>query len=204
MVAMAQETQNFKGLAVGENYAPDKIDGFLHADEARLLTRLASLMKHDAVEVGAYKGKSTVALAIGARFVDSVDLKVWSVDPHDAHTDEHHGGASFGPADNQDYHKNVAPYAERIKTINLPSVTAAAVWSKRIGVLFIDGDHTYSAVRTDFHLWSPFVVDGVVVIHDAGGSIPAVKRFVDEVLARGDWEQVDQVRTAVVLKRKGT
>ena len=36
-----------------------------------------------------------------------------------------------------------------------------------MGLLFIDGDHSYSAARLDYELWSPKLVDGgYIALHD--------------------------------------
>lgn len=38
---------------------------------------------------------------------------------------------------------------------------------KRFDVLFIDGDHSYSQVKTDYETWSPLIVSGgLIVFHD--------------------------------------
>ncbi len=41
-------------------------------------------------------------------------------------------------------------------------------WQEPIDVIFIDGDHTYDAVRKDFEDWLPHVVDGgYILFHDS-------------------------------------
>lgn len=41
-------------------------------------------------------------------------------------------------------------------------------WNEKIDLLFIDGDHTYEAVKQDFEEWFPFVKKGgVIVFHDS-------------------------------------
>lgn len=41
------------------------------------------------------------------------------------------------------------------------------VWGYPIRLLFIDGDHAYESVRSDFLGWEKYVVpDGLVVFHD--------------------------------------
>lgn len=42
-----------------------------------------------------------------------------------------------------------------------------ALAGDKIDILFIDGDHTYAGVKTDFELWSPLVrPGGMVIFHD--------------------------------------
>ena len=46
-------------------------------------------------------------------------------------------------------------------------VSARTKWSSELGLLFIDGDHSYGAVRSDFVMYTSFVAeDGMIVLHD--------------------------------------
>jgi len=67
------------------------------------------------------------------------------------------------------------------------SRSAAARWDGRpIRLLFIDGDHSYDAVKSDLESWLPFVVPGgYVVFDDVIDKFPDVKRLVGEVTADG-------------------
>lgn len=44
-------------------------------------------------------------------------------------------------------------------------------WNKEIDILFIDGEHTYNAVKQDYEKFEPFVKkDGIILMHDMIGS----------------------------------
>lgn len=88
-------------------------------------------------------------------------------------------------------------------------------WKEPIDFLFIDGDHTESAVRSDWLSWHSFVkIGGVALFHDArfgkgDGSYwdgwPGPSKVVDE-LFRGhcklpNFKIVDEVGSLVVVKR---
>jgi hypothetical protein len=59
-----------------------------------------------------------------------------------------------------------------------------------IRLLFVDGLHTYEAVRTDIENWVPRVARGGVIIFDDyhNPATPGVTRAVDELLASGQVE----------------
>jgi hypothetical protein len=60
----------------------------------------------------------------------------------------------------------------------------AKKWTRKIGVLFIDGDHTYEGCKADIDSWYPHMKKhGVMLFHDCDESSPgvvqAVKEFVE-------------------------
>jgi hypothetical protein len=65
---------------------------------------------------------------------------------------------------------------------------AAKRWPKerKIGLLFIDAEHAYEAVREDFDAWSPFVSPGgYVVLDDVPGWYGPTKLVLDVVVFDG-------------------
>lgn len=57
--------------------------------------------------------------------------------------------------------------------------------SDPIDFLYIDGDHSYSAVRQDFERYTTFLADdGIVGMHDIGNEDTGVPRFWDELKSR--------------------
>ena len=51
---------------------------------------------------------------------------------------------------------------------------------------FIDGDHTYEGVKADWENYGPMCK--VVGFHDIGGAVEGVKRFWDELKAKGEFK----------------
>ena len=95
--------------------------------------------------------------------------------------------------------------------IRARSDEAARSWSGEIDFLFIDGDHAYEAVRTDWRDWHGFVSPtGRVAFHDALLDAPWMDRrfgsarFVAELIdTEHDWELVDRADSIAVFARAG-
>lgn len=118
------------------------------------------------VEIGSWKGRSTVCLASGSKDGNKADI--YAVD--------HHTGSSehrrmFGKVDTfEDFRRNVreAGLSAFVKTIRDTSEKTALSFEKPVGLLFIDGSHEYKFVKLDFRLWFIKVVNGgSVVFHDS-------------------------------------
>ena len=102
------------------------------------------------------------------------------------------------------------PGAE-VEWIRARSDEAVRSWTLPIDFLFIDGDHAYEAVRTDWEDWHGFVApDGRVAFHDAlldaswmnagFGSARFARELID---ADGEWRLVDRADSIAVFARAG-
>jgi hypothetical protein len=170
------------------------VEGMIAPGEAALLTRLAAGVEAGCiVEVGSYRGMSTIALARGA------NVPLYAFDPHE-HFEGVMGGV-FGPADRRAFFENLlrAGLVEKVRLVNLSSEVVAPGWEQPIGLLWIDGDHRYEAVRRDFECWAPHLI-GPVAFHDSTGPTLGPARLVDELLDQG-YELVERVRATRVLLR---
>lgn len=174
------------------------VHGFLNPYEAGLLRDLAAAAPKGGtiVELGSYRGKSTVALAWGAKLSGAT---VWAIDPHESY---HQGETDFGPEDHSAFLQNIVrmEVADVVWVINLPSFRLVNIWDKPIDVLFLDANHEYEHVKLDFFGWSRHV-RGVIAMHDTAGNWPGVTRFVNELLAAGEWEKIDMADATSVFRR---
>jgi MMP 1-O-methyltransferase len=132
------------------------IPGWLTDEEGEALYELARSCNGSGVivEIGSWKGKSTVCLGLGSQAGNSVP--VYAVDPH--------ADYRFG-----DFKTNVerAGLADLVRPIASLSQTAADDFDQAIELLFVDGSHEYDLVLEDFEKWVPKVVDGGwVAFHD--------------------------------------
>jgi predicted O-methyltransferase YrrM len=161
------------------------VPGFLGDSEARFLAMLAACAPADGVivEIGSYKGKSTVLLAsIAAHYGLG---PVVAVDPHTAPsiTDPKlaPGESSF-----EEFTAALrsAKLQEHVEVHRAFSREVAKGWSRPIRLLWIDGDHTYQGTKEDFALFSPFLSNGAIVaMHDALHAYEGpIRVFVEEIL----------------------
>jgi predicted O-methyltransferase YrrM len=172
--------------------------GFLDPREAWLLRDLAATVPEGGtiVEIGSFRGKSTVALALGAQ---QSHATVWAIDDHAKHTQ---GKTEFGPEDNGAFLQNIVrmQVTDVIRVLNLRSEQVAQIWTQPIDLLWIDGGHEYDDVKRDFEQWSP-LVQGKIAMHDTGGLWLGVTRFVNELLAAGQWRKAAMEDATSVFER---
>jgi hypothetical protein len=128
----------------------DKTEGMVSFEEAALLYCLAKEVDTGCViEVGSYRGRSTVFLARGSMAGSSVP--VFAVDPHKAFIGVL--GGVFGPSDRTAFYETMLKNecSEIVSLINLSSEQFSGSWTAVISLLWIDGDHSYEGVKRDFN-----------------------------------------------------
>jgi predicted O-methyltransferase YrrM len=153
----------------------------LQFDEAALLYRLArDLGNGPAAELGRFKGGSTVILA--SALPDGAEL--WSYDLHVALRPDLTGETLDAELRAALERLGIAHKVHLLigdsRTIEPPP--------QPLGLLFVDGDHSYEGARADFERWGGFVREGGhLLFHDAvdtggyGNVYPGVARVVTEV-----------------------
>jgi MMP 1-O-methyltransferase len=131
------------------------VPGWLTDDEGEALYELARACtgKGVIVEIGSFKGKSTICLGLGSQAGASVPI--YAVDPHQERFPEFKTNVQRAGID------------ELIRPVPSLSQAAAEEFHEPIEVLFVDGSHEYELVLEDFEKWVPKVVDGGwVAFHD--------------------------------------
>ena len=118
------------------------------------------------VEIGSARGRSTCIFALAC--ADNGMGRVHAIDPHQQNdwTDVDTGGQTLSFLRDRLSTYQLEPYCT---VIPMTSQDAAAVWSGGpIDFLFIDGNHEYLGVRSDFELFKPFLNRGALVaFHDS-------------------------------------
>jgi len=161
------------------------LEGYIGEREFRALCMLAAAAPAggETVEIGSFKGKSTIGVASIARAFSFGT--VVSIDPHNApcetDPDLPDSGTSF-----DDFERGLtqAGLREHVEAHRAPSHTAAIGWNRPIRLLWIDGDHTYAGAKLDFDLFKSYLIDGAIVafhdtLHEFEGPI---RVFVEELL----------------------
>lgn len=183
------------------------IQGALNEREARLLFALAysGPGQGSIVEIGSFQGLSTVYLAWAAR--QAGREKVVAIDPHTAPAPSDPQAPSGGTEGLFRANLQRAGVADWVEVRVALSEEAAREWQEPVRLLWIDGDHTYAGVRRDFDLWSPFLVEGgVLVMHDVLHAFDGpVRVFVERVLESEEFGPTAVVGSCgVALKRAPT
>jgi predicted O-methyltransferase YrrM len=185
-----------------------RVPGWLFGPDAWLLYELARRGPGQGaiVEIGSAWGRSTIYLARGSQRAGRE--RVYAIDPHTGDpsylaSGEHYGiwradvprppageGFSTLPA----FLANIQRFgvAGQVEPVVAASTTAAATLDPGpIRLLYIDGLHTYAAVRADIDDWVARVVTGgVIVFDDYFNASPevGVRHAVTELLASGQVE----------------
>ena len=164
--------------------------GFLTEREARFLALAAACApgKGTILEIGSFKGKSTVGLAsIAARYGLG---KVVTVDPHTAPsvTDPDLEGQTSSWDDFQATLRTAGVEAA-VEVHRAFSRDLARGWDRPIRLLWIDGDHTYGGAKEDIDLFRRHLADGAIVaLHDVLHTFEGpIRVFVEELLASDDF-----------------
>jgi len=129
------------------------------------------------LEIGAFKGASTVALARSAR-------QVLSVDPHVG--DAYHWETTFA-----EFSRNVNANGvddKVIPVIGRSQDVMGLLDRKAFGLVFIDGDHSFDAVWHDAHQgYRVAAKNGILAFHDYGIDQDGieVQRAVDTMAKEG-------------------
>ncbi|MBI5732381.1 class I SAM-dependent methyltransferase [Candidatus Jorgensenbacteria bacterium] len=151
---------NFKKDAAG-------IDGWLTEAEGLFLYTTAKTIESEKaiVEIGSWKGKSTICLGNGVK--EGNKSKIYAIDPHIGSSDHklRREGDTF-----EIFKQNIeiAGLNEYIQAIKKSSEEAAKNFKEQIGFIFIDGGHEYKFASLDFKLWFPKIADGgVIAFHDS-------------------------------------
>jgi predicted O-methyltransferase YrrM len=148
-----------------------------------------------ALEIGSYLGASSCYLAAGLKRCSG---HLFCVDTWENQTMPEGLMDTFAS-----FQRNVAPFADIITPIRTRSEELNANdINGHIDLAFIDGDHSYDAVATDFALVSGWIQEGgVVAFHDAGVPQFGVTRVVGEALASGEWVLDGIVESLAWLRR---
>lgn len=138
--------------------------------QPEFLYRLSSRAgkRGEIVEIGTFRGKSTIAIAFGQQ--ETGGRPIVTIDPVE-HPD-------------LDDNLKLAGVDSFVVRITERSSTVAKRWTKPIELLWIDGDHSYIGVAIDLRSWCRFVMPGgLVALHDYPGN-PAGSKEIARAVRR--------------------
>ncbi|MDH3491983.1 MAG: class I SAM-dependent methyltransferase [Acidobacteriota bacterium] len=161
------------------------VDGYLGAVEIHFLALLGAhpTAVGEVLEIGSFKGKSTIVLAKAAQLANTG--RIYAVDPmfSPSVTDPE---MAEGEISLDDFRKNLAEHdcGDRVELYQMRSKELAGLWDKPVRLLWIDGDHTYEGAKTDFDGFRDHLADGAIVaIHDVLHEFDgALRVFMENIL----------------------
>jgi len=147
----------------------ENVEGYLAPNEIRFLALMAACptAEGEILEIGSFKGKSTIVLAKSAALANEKAF-VNAVDPMTApsETDPDLAGADSSL---EDFRRNLSQHGVdgRVRFHQKFSHELSPDWKTPLRLLWIDGDHTYEGTKLDFDGFAPWLADGAIVaIHD--------------------------------------
>ncbi len=178
----------------------EKVSGWLSEKEALFLYKSSKRMSEngEVVEIGSWKGRSTICLAMGARA--SGKTKIHAIDIHK-------GDESCGFENTfAEFKKNIKKFsvADVVVPLVMTSKKAAKLWSKKkkpISFLWIDGSHKYEDVKKDVNMWKKYLIDGgMIAFHDTF-FVEGPKRVVDEYIFGEEFKDMGFVGEITYAKK---
>ena len=193
------------------------VKGFLDEDEGRCLYEVALKASRlgPCLEIGSYCGKSTLYLGSACKSNNGI---LFSIDHHRGSEEQQPGEEYFDPALVDPRTGRVDTFREFRKTLErgnmedtvvplvCSSQIAARQWATPLGLVFIDGGHSFESVITDYNAWAGHIISGgYLLIHDIftnaaeGGQAPY--QIYNMAVASGKFQKVSLVKTLGVLRR---
>ncbi len=196
----------------------EQVKGFLDPAEGRRLYELAifASRKGPCLEIGSYCGKSSLYLGAACRENGTV---LFSIDHHRGSEEQQPGEEYFDPETFDPKNCRVDTFFLFRRTLALagledtvvPIVARSEVvarhWATPLGLVFIDGGHSYSSAFTDYNSWAGHIIpEGYLLIHDIfenpeeGGQAPY--RVYQLAKSSGLFEELAGTKTLGVLQRR--
>jgi len=193
------------------------IKGFLAEDEGLKLYDLGleACVIGPCLEIGSFCGKSTVYLGAACRRGDST---LFTIDHHRGSEEQQPGQLYFDPEiyDSVKGIINSFPLLqETLKKAGMednvvPMITRSGVaarnWATPLGLVFIDGGHSYQTALMDYRCWAPHLLPGgFLVFHDIypdpakGGQAPF--EVYKLALGSGNYAELPMVNSLGILRK---
>lgn len=154
------------------------------------------------VEIGSFRGRSTIVLALAAP--DTV--KVIAIDPHagnDRGPQEIVGFEHEADDDHRVFLDNLdaAGVRDRVTHLRAFSTEALAEYDGPVDVLYIDGAHRYAPARTDIKRWGERVeAGGTLLIHDSFSSVGVTLAIGRELVFGRRFRYVGRARSLAIYR----
>jgi predicted O-methyltransferase YrrM len=182
------------------------IEGWLSDDQAlRLWTRGREVPESgQIVEIGSFRGRSTVVLASAA----APGVEVVAIDPHagnDRGPRELDGYVDEAAEDNAAFEANLvaAGVRDRVRHVRAPSGGAHGDVHGDVDLLYVDGAHRYGPALEDLRTWGARVAPGgTMLVHDAFSSVGVTGALARTCFWSRGWRYAGRSRSLVEYRRE--
>ena len=176
--------------------------------DRKCLAELASSVAHGViVEIGSFHGLSAVAIAeVASVPVYCIDMWDLTFELDFRRQKTFRGGATQRRPDNHAKFKEyVMSHGMQDKIVDIQGISGeiAKAWTRPIGLLFIDGDHSYEGCMLDYNGYGKWVIaGGYLAIHDYNQHHPGIEQAVLDIKRSGLWEGWQVEGTTVTSLRR--
>jgi hypothetical protein len=181
-----------------------EVDGWMTEGQGRALFEAARACPPTGriVEIGSFRGRSTIVLALAA----APGVEVIAIDPHagnDRGPQELEGYVSEAADDHARFEANLgaAGVRDRVTHLRMLSDAAHGELDGSIDVLYVDGAHRFGPARNDLRGWGGRVADGgTMLVHDSFSSIGVTLAILRELVPGRRFRYVGRSRSLAIYR----
>jgi hypothetical protein len=199
-MSVGGETHAVAGGFAAALAAAAGVEGWLTDAQARRLWERAAVARGPVVEIGSFRGRSTIVLAAATD-------QVIAIDPHaggDRGPQEIAADARRGDEDHEAFRRNLeaANVAGRVRHVRRPSSAAYGDVEGAPALLYVDGAHRYGPARDDLRGWGARVPPGgAMLLHDAFSSVGVTLALLTECVASPWWRYAGRTGSLAEYER---
>jgi predicted O-methyltransferase YrrM len=155
------------------------------------------------VEIGSFRGRSTIVLA---RAADPA-VEVVAIDPHlgrDRAPQETTEDPAAGASDHAAFVANLraAGVGNRVRHLRMTSEAALDALPGPVDLLWVDGAHGFRFASLDLRRWGARVADGgVMLVHDSFSSVGVTLALLRTTVFGARWRYAGRVGSLAVFRR---
>ena len=168
---------------------PADVEGWLTEAQAERLDGCARAVPGGGriVEIGSFRGRSTIVLARAA----GEQIEVVAIDPHlgsDRGPQEFAAQPELGEEDTRLFRSNLERHGVSDRVRHARALSSEAPLEDAIDLLYVDGAHRFGPARDDIVRWGERVRDGgTMLVHDSFSSVGVTLALLSSVALSRRW-----------------